>query len=183
MARKVRFRPAGPGHAVWCRAALATGMAVTLAALVVGGLRVGVPPAAQDASAWRDQLRRMDEALAGGEVAVAVGAWQAAEAAARQASGWEALVDAADAYLRIGDAVAFRRAFVDRARVNYRLALQRARREGSLEGVLRVAEALATLEEHPALEEAVGIARTMLAGNETAGTRPRPLADVAGEHP
>ncbi len=117
----------------------------------------GLPPGAD----WRRHIERVDEALAGQNVKAAVEAWREAYAAALGSLRWEGMVDVGDAYLRIGDFLDFRRAFLGDTRASYRAALFRARQERSLEGLLRVTEAFAALGDRPIAEYCLQLAEAV----------------------
>ncbi len=85
---------------------------------------------------------------------------------------WEALLEVGDAARRVGDVADSPETFDARAREMYRSALARARRQGSLDGVLRVGEALAALGDREGLKESIRTARVL------AGRDPEGRADV-----
>jgi len=78
------------------------------------------PSRAEPAEAWKLRLAAVDHALANGDGAAAVRAWRDAYAAARSSRRWEAMI-------AIGG---------------------RARRDGSVDGVLRAARGFETLGDH-----------------------------------
>jgi hypothetical protein len=100
------------------------------------------------AAPWSRHIRDVDRALASHDVRTALFAWRAAHATALGSSRWDGLLAVGDAYLRIGDAAEYRRAFVPQASASYLLALERAQRASSTEGVIRAGKALAALGEH-----------------------------------
>src|SRR5262249_55940974 len=81
--------------------------------------------------------QRAEEALAAGDVVLAVRHWREGHAAAMASRRWEGLVEAGDLYRRIGARGGFHTDAVARARDCYLTALLRARGERSLDGVLR----------------------------------------------
>jgi hypothetical protein len=87
----------------------------------------------------------VDTALARRQYSAALRTWQDAYAFAMADPGWDGLVAAADAYRRIGEATGFRKSADGKARELYLSALTRARRQGSVTGVLRVGEAFIAL--------------------------------------
>jgi hypothetical protein len=91
----------------------------------------------------RIALVSVDEALAHGDTAAALRAWQQAYEAARMNRGWRGLVEAADAGVRIE--VEAPGTAAPRARSMYLAALDRARAERSVEGTVRVAEGFSRL--------------------------------------
>ena len=131
------------------------------------GARSGAAP-------WAPHIERVDEALAQANVAAALRAWNTAYTAALGSRRWEGLIDVGDAYLRIGDRVAYRRAFAAKAREAYLAALFRARRQNSLDGVLRVANAFAGLGDRQVVAQCLKLAR------ELAGRDPQAQARVQG---
>jgi hypothetical protein len=90
-------------------------------------------------------LARVDTALGRGDVAAALRAWRDAYVEALDDRGWRAMVDVGEAAIRIADAAGTRRGYDDKARDAYMVALVRARRDGSADGIRRVSEALAVL--------------------------------------
>jgi hypothetical protein len=112
---------------------------------VASGALLGVAWAlvavAAEPAPWTNPIERVDGALARKQYSVAVRAWQEAHSAAVAAPGWEGLLAAGQAYRRIGEATGFRKSADAKARELYMTALTRARRESSVAGVLRVAEA------------------------------------------
>ena len=107
---------------------------------------------------WRHSLGEVDRALAADDVRSALTAWQRARRAALESANWEGAAAVADAYLRIGDAVELRRAFVQTARDTYLEALARAERAISVDGAVRIAVALAALEDRAATMQAIRVA-------------------------
>ncbi len=117
---------------------------------------------------WWPYVDAVEEKLADHDVPGALSAWREAHAAALATHGWEGMLEVGRAYLRIGDAVEFRRAFVPRAREHYLGALLRAREIGSLDGVLSAGEAFATLGDLGVVRQAVGIAASIMSRNSDA---------------
>ena len=103
-------------------------------------------------------LRELDEALAQKNVEAAERAWHDAYLAARGSQLWRGMVEVGDASLRIGAVRGFRKASEATARHSYLAALSRARQLGSLEGVLRTAQALAALGDRDVVEQCLRIA-------------------------
>ncbi|MBI4240386.1 MAG: hypothetical protein HY613_01610 [Candidatus Rokubacteria bacterium] len=112
---------------------------------------------------WTGHLRRMEEALGQQNVSAAVRAWHDAYVAGLGSRGWEGLVEVADAYLRIGEVPGFRKASEAKARQIYLTAFFRARQQGSLDGVLRTAEAFAALGDREVAEQALSLAQRLAA--------------------
>ena len=110
---------------------------------------------------WTEYIRAMDQALAETNATAAVRAWRNAYAAALGMPGWRGLVEVAAASLRIGTLPGFGKASEARARETYWTALFRARQEGSLDGVLRVAEAFADLGDREIVDRCIALARSV----------------------
>ena len=127
---------------------------------------------------WTSHLEAMDTAITTSNASGAVLAWRHAYAAALDQPGWRGLVDVAGAALRIGAIPGFRKAAESRARESYWTALFRARRQGSLNGVLDAAEAFGTLGDRVMVEQCIRIAErlTLLTGDADAAARVRILA-------
>jgi hypothetical protein len=127
---------------------------------------------------WTTHLEAMDTAITTSNASAAVLAWRHAYAAALDQPGWRGLVDVAGAALRIGAIPGFRKAAESRARESYWTALFRARRQGSLNGVLDAAEAFGTLGDRVMVEQCIRIAErlTLLTGDADAAERVRILA-------
>jgi hypothetical protein len=121
------------------------------------------PDAIADAP-WAISLRRVESALTQKNVSAAERAWHEAYVAAlRSRSRWDGLVAVGDAYLRIGEVANGRKAAEARTRELYSDALFRARALGSLEGVLRTAQAFADLGDREAVERCLHIAELLAA--------------------
>jgi hypothetical protein len=127
---------------------------------------------------WSSHLTAMDAAISTNNASAAVLAWRHAYAAALDQPGWRGLVEVAGAALRIGAIPGFRKAAESRARESYWTALFRARRQGSLNGVLDAAEAFGALGDRVMVEQCVRIAErlALLTGDAEAADRVRALA-------
>lgn len=127
---------------------------------------------------WTTHLETMDSAIRTNNASAAVLAWRHAYAAALDQPGWRGLVDVAGAALRIGVIPGFKKAAESRARESYWTALFRARRQGSLNGVLDAAEAFGTLGDRVMVEQCIRIAErlALLTGDAEAADRVRGLA-------
>jgi hypothetical protein len=127
---------------------------------------------------WTPHLEAMDSAVVANNASAAVLAWRHAYAAALDQPGWRGLVDVAGAALRIGAIPGFRKAAESRARESYWTALFRARRQGSLNGVLDAAEAFGALGDRVMVEQCIRIAErlALLTGDAEAADRVRTLA-------
>jgi hypothetical protein len=129
-------------------------------------------------SPWSLHLETMDAAIATHNASAALLAWRRAYSAALDQPGWPGLVEVAGAALRIGAIPGFRKAAESRARESYWTALFRARRQGSLNGVLDAAEAFGALGDRVMVEQCVRIAErlALLTGDAGAADRVRALA-------
>jgi hypothetical protein len=121
---------------------------------------------------WRQYLDEMEDAIASGQAAAAVRAWHRAHAAVIDHPGWQPIVRVAEAARRIGAISGFARAAEARARETYWIALFRAHREGSLEGVLETAEGFGALGDRNMVEQCIRIAEGLAtrAGHESGHT-------------
>ena len=113
--------------------------------------------------AWRAQLKKVDAALANNNVSAAELAWRETYAAALKSRHWEGMVAVGDACWQVGDAGGFHHAARAKARQSYLTALFRARGEGSVDGVLRVAERFAELGDRDVVEQCIRVAWTVAA--------------------
>src|ERR1044071_1269701 len=127
---------------------------------------------------WATHLHAMDTAIAANNASAAVLSWRHAYAAALDQPGWRGLVDVAAAAVRIGAIPGFKKAAESRARESYWTALFRARRQGSLNGVLDTAEAFGALGDRVMVEQCIRIAErlALLTGDPEAADRVRALA-------
>jgi hypothetical protein len=115
---------------------------------------------------WVAPLQRMDQALTNRNVSAAEVAWHDAYGAAlRSRQRWDGLLAVGEAYLRIGEVANGRQAAQATARRLYLTALVRARRQGSLDGVLRTAEAFSALGDREAVTQCLHVA-DQVAGRE-----------------
>lgn len=150
---------------------------LTAALFVLAGvaeMATGRSRSSQDDDAQRVgrvALVRVDEALAHGDTAAALRAWQRAYEAARMNRGWRGLVEAADAGVRI-EAEAPGTA-APRTRSMYLAALDRARAERSVEGTVRVAEGFSRLGDREVTDRVLRLAASLAvhSGDTGAPTR------------
>jgi hypothetical protein len=117
----------------------------------------------QEQMAWRTELQKVDAALGKNDGSGAELAWREAYAAALRSRHWEGMVAVGDAYRQIGDAGGFRQTARAKARQSYLTALFRARGEGSVDGVLRVAERFMELGDREVVEQCIRVAWTVAA--------------------
>lgn len=89
---------------------------------------------------------------------------------------WEAFLEVGDAARRIGAVAGSPETFDAKAREIYRSALARARQQESLDGVLRVAEALALLGDREGLKDSLRIAKVLAGGDPEAQADVRTVA-------
>jgi hypothetical protein len=138
-------------------------IAATLAGLVVATATRRDPtdvfPAdASKAEEWIAYLTAADRAVAARDVAGARRHWRAAYVSALRTQRWEPMVAAGDAAMRISRASGSVNGLDAAARQCYLGALFRARDQESVDGVLRVAEALAQLGDTEGARGAVRLA-------------------------
>jgi len=120
---------------------------------------------------WRQRLDRIGEAVTLGDTRTAVAVWREGYAAAMQRGQWRDLIDIGDAALRIGDIADFAETAAGAARRSYLTALYRAQSQGSLDGILQVAEGFAGLGDTAALQNCIVIARRVADGDPEAQSR------------
>jgi len=137
-------------------------LALTIVIVTVVDALALTATTALDAPAYL-HYQRADEALAAGDVVLALRHWRDGHAVAVASRRWEGLVEAGDLYRRIGARGGFHAAAVDRARECYLTALLRARGERSLDGVLRATEAFVDLGDEAIVERGLEIARQVAA--------------------
>jgi hypothetical protein len=157
--------------------------ALLVAAIIVGGAlelalaRSGGPVAtdgrwlprpARD-TAWEAHVIAVDRALAADDVTAAVLAWHDAYGAALATGRWEPLVEVGDAFVRIGEAASSSSGSRANARLAYLGALTRAQRDGSVDGVQRVAQAFEALGDYAVAAQCTRIAQRLA---ERGGARP-----------
>jgi len=149
---------------------------MVLALAIVEVLVAAAPPVVGPAS-WTTPLERADEALRDGDVRQALAWWREARSVALRSQQWEGLVEVGDASRRLGARAGFRRDGEAQAREVYMTALTRARRQHSLDGMLRVAVAFGELGDHEVFVHAVRIAEHQAADDPRARERVRAVAD------
>ena len=122
---------------------------------------------------WTGDLERVDTALATDDISGAIRAWRTAHTSALGSRRWDAMFDVGDAYLRIGDHTRVRNTYEPKSREAYLIALFRARREGTLDGVLRAGQAFAALGDREVVRQCIQIAETLAAQRGDAASRER----------
>jgi hypothetical protein len=147
-------------HAKIFRPALVGGMTLVLMVALWG---CGTQRGDTDTAPWDQYIQAMDDALARGDFYAADLARQTAYLIALGSQRWEAMAAMGDAYVRFTDARGASPTLRPEARRVYRSALFRAHRQGSVEGVLRVSEALAALGDREGAREGLAIATAMAA--------------------
>lgn len=125
----------------------------------------------RDTGLWRAHLDFVEKELARGHVDVAVRAWHDAYGAALESRSWQSMIAVGDAFMAIGRASGSARGARLHARDAYVTAFIRARRENSLEGVLRSAEAFRSLDDRIIAEQCLNLAARLAAGDERAEQR------------
>ena len=122
---------------------------------------------------WQASLQRMDDAIGRGDLEDAKRQWRDAYATALRSRQWDALIEVGDASRRVGRAGSFSRAADAGAREAYLNALLRARRDSSLEGVLRTGEAFADLGDAAVVEQCLRLAGELAAHDVDPAARQR----------
>ena len=124
-----------------------------------------------DDGLWNAYLHVVDKELAHGRVDAAVRAWHDAYGAALHSRSWESMIAVGDAFIRIGRAASTPGGARMNARDAYLIALIRARRDRSVDGALRSAEAFQGLGDRAIVEQCLYIAGQLAAGDERAEQR------------
>jgi hypothetical protein len=161
-------------------AAVLLGLSVLFGVIAAGGIVTmrQASAAARSARAmeapWTAPLSAIDAALARGDVSRALMLWHPAHVAVLYDRRWEGLIEVGDAILRIESAAGFPKAGESKARELYLMALFRARRDGSVQGVLRTAAAFNALGDRGGAGHAMQIAATLGDQRRTANTTPAP---------
>ena len=130
---------------------------------------VGVTTPQRNAPPPRSMQISTEATLEHGDVPTAMRAADDARRRASRDGRWEPLIEVGDTYKRIAARAGAPEAAGMRARDAYGAALRSARREESLDGVLRAAEAFAQLGDAAEVELSLRIARE-LAGSDAEAT-------------
>jgi hypothetical protein len=138
---------------------------VALSAGNAGQALTGHPPAPASLA----QAPSVNETAA--HIRAAMPALDRAYCAAAAGGRWAELIDLGDVLRRLGHVAGDPEAFGAAALEIYRSALIHARRQASLDGVLRVAEGLGELGDLDGLKECVRIAALLAAGDREADVR------------
>jgi len=131
------------------------------------------PAAGPDDGLWRAHLGIVEKELQQGRIDVAVRAWHDAYGAALASRGWDGMIAAGDAFMAIGRASGSVRGARMNAREAYLTAFIRARRDRSVDGVLRSAEAFRQLGDQAVVEQCLHVAGELAAGDARAEQRVR----------
>ncbi len=126
---------------------------------------------------WTPHIEKLNEALAKKNLSAATMAWRDAYGVALGSRQWEGMIAVGDAALRMGDVGGSRQAPEPTARDSYLTALFRARRQGSLDGVLRTAEAFAALGDPVGVVQAMSIAEELATRDPEWPARVRAFAE------
>jgi hypothetical protein len=124
--------------------------------------------ARRDDRTVRAYLAVVEQELQQGHIDVAVRVWHDAYGAGLESRTWESMIAVGDAFLAIGRAAGAVRGARQNAREAYLTALIRARRERSVDGALRAAEAFRRLDDRAVAEHCLRIAGQLAAGDERA---------------
>lgn len=128
---------------------------------------------------WTTHIEAMDRAVESGDTTAAVRAWRDGYGVALDHPDWAGLVHVAAASVRMGVLPGMRKACESRARETYCTALFRARKEGSLNGVLQTAEAFGSLGDRTMVEQCIKLAEGLaaLGADADAASRVRVLTE------
>jgi hypothetical protein len=127
----------------------------------------------RDDGPWRAYLDVVEKELEHGHVDVAVRVWQDAYGAALASRSWESMIAVGDAFMVIGRASGSARGARMNAREAYLTALIRARRDRSVDGAIRSAEAFRELDDRAAVEQCLYIAAQLASRDEQAQQKVR----------
>ena len=119
-------------------------------------------PQYSTAQRWAELVKKVDAAVASGEASAMLRTWQAASVAALLDREWSSMTAVGDAAIRIGRATGLRYAFGAKARQAYQVALYRAHRIASVDGVFSAAEGFAELGDHETVEQCLVIVTRLL---------------------
>jgi hypothetical protein len=128
---------------------------------------------ATDDGLWRAHLNIVEKELEQGHIDVAVRVWQDAYGAALESRSWESMIAVGDAFRAIARASGVPSGARMNAREAYMTALIRARRDRSVDGALRSAEAFRELDDRAVVEQCLHIAALLAAADEQAQQKVR----------
>jgi len=129
--------------------------------------------AGPDDGLWRAHLGFVEKELQHGRIDVAVRVWHDAYGAALASRGWDGMIAVGDAFMAIGHASGSVRGARMNAREAYLTAFIRARRDRSVDGVLRSAEAFRQLGDQAVVDQCLHVAGQLAAGDARAEQRVR----------
>ena len=152
-------------------------LALMILALAIVEVLVASAPPVVTPSGWATPLGRADDALRDGDVAQALAWWHEARVAALRSGQWEGLIEVGDASRRLAILGGVRREGEARARQAYLTALLRARRDHSVDGVLRAAGAFGELGDHEVTAQAIRIAERQAGHDQLALDHVRAVAN------
>ena len=166
------------GRVIWC--------SLTVAVMAGAAVMVWALPHAHRAADGRaeraavesspdssERIASIDEAVQRGDFAAARAMWRDVFQSLRPTQDWQAMAALGDSALRIAGASGTRGPWEADARRAYLGAMFRARTDESLDGVLRAAEAFATLGDRDVAEEGLRVAESVASRAGTAEARDR----------
>jgi hypothetical protein len=127
----------------------------------------------RDNTVWRAYLDLVGKELEQGHIDGAVRVWHDAYGAALESGSWESMIAVGDAFMNIGRASGTPGGARMNAREAYLTALIRARRDHSVDGALRSAEAFRQLGDRSVVEQSLHVAGQLAAGDEQAQAKVR----------
>ena len=127
----------------------------------------------RDDGLWRAYLDVVEKELRHGHVDVAVRVWHDAYGAALESRRWDSMIAVGDAFMAIGRASGTPGGARMNAREAYLTALIRARRDRSVDGAVRSAEAFQELDDRVLVEQCLHIAAQLAGGDEQAQQKVR----------
>ncbi len=144
--------------------------------LLIGAVALAMIPAASaesERTAWAARIVEIDQALKRGDAPAAHAAWREAYVAAHVEREWPGMIAVGEAALRVGRATGTPHLYEPRARRAYLTALLRARRHGSVEGVLAAGDAFGRLGDQALVQQALAVATDLAArsGDDSARRR------------
>ena len=145
---------------------------LVLLGIALAGVEVltAAVPRAVTPRVWTTPLARLEAALEEGDSGAALAWWREAHAAALRSGQWEGMIEVGDAVRRFPEGTVH-------ARRAYLTALFRARRQHSLDGMLRAADAFGQLGDRDVLAQALRIAEREAGLDPRARQRVRSAAD------
>jgi hypothetical protein len=168
-----------PARVIWCSltVAVVAGAAVMVWALphahraADGRAEVAAGEPSPDSTSER--IASVDEAVQRGDLAAARAAWRDVFQSLRPTQDWQGMAELGDSALRVAGVSGMRGPWEADARRAYLGAMFRARTDESLDGVLRAAEAFATLGDRDVAQEGLRVAEAVASRAGTAEARDR----------